>query len=373
MSEITKPGTSVLDRIRGHLEGSNTYGNSLLFWGGFIIVVAVLAGFPYITNLYTVIQTSQYFALAFLGLSLCFIWGYAGILSFGQVVFFGIAAYTFGIIGLNFGSTTGVMIALVGAIFVGTTSAALLGYFMFYGGVRDTYVTIMTLVIALVLETFMTQTAGSEWAVGKAQLGGYNGMDVPSLTFGIGQNGIILERLPLYYTLLGALVVTYIGLRLLVNSRFGMMMIAIREDETRTETFGYNIRFIKLAVFTIGGALAALSGVFYASRANFVDPSVFGITFAALPVVWVAVGGRDSLIGAIGATLLIERMRTLLSSGIGPVGSEWALVIVGSLLLGVTLYMPDGVIPTFDRVIDQIKAKRADSDQSSPPTEEVIE
>lgn len=371
---VDADAASILNRIRERLEGPNTYGNSLSFWGGFVVIVALLAVYPQTTDPYTIIQTSRYFALAFLGLSLCFIWGYAGILSFGQVVFFGVSAYAFGVIGINLSSALGISIAIIGAIFIGTAAAAVLGYFMFYGGVRDTYVTIITLVVALVLKTFMTQTAGSEWAIGEAQLGGLNGMtNIPDLTLGIGTVGIIFDRAAFYYALFAALVVTYLGLRVLVNSSFGMTMVAIREDETRTTTFGYNVPLFKLITFTIGGALAAVGGVFYATWGNYIDPSVFGIAFAALPVVWVSVGGRESLLGAIGATFVIERLRTELTSGIGPLGSEWALIVVGGLLLGVIMFMPSGVVPTVDNLIEHIQAKRADSDRSSSQTEEVIE
>ncbi len=374
MSGAVDSAVSILSGIRGRLEGPNTYGNSLVFWVAFAVVVVALAGYPLITDPYTVIQTSRYFAVAFLALSLSFIWGYAGVLSFGQVAFFGVAAYTFGAIGINLSSAMGVTVAIVGAVVVGTLAAALLGYFMFYGGVRDTYVTIMTLVVALVLNTFMAQTAGSEWAIGKAQLGGFNGMtDIPSLTLGIGETAIVFERAALYYALLVSLVLVYLGLRVLLNSSFGMTMVAIREDEARTETLGYNVPFVKLLVFTAGGALASLGGVFFASWGNYVDPSVFGIAFAALPVVWVSVGGRESLLGAIGATLVIEQMRTALSSGIGPVGSEWALVIVGGLLLGVILFMPAGVVPTLDSLVERLQERRSDQGQSAQPTEEAVE
>ncbi|MUW14986.1 urea ABC transporter permease [Halorubrum sp. CBA1125] len=373
IGDSSADGRSLLGRVRDRLEGPNTIGDSTTFWGAFAVVVAALAVYPQVVGPYTVIQTSRYFALAFLALSLCFIWGYAGVLSFGQVAFFGVAAYVFGIVGINLGSVTGAMVALVAAVVGGTLAAALLGYFMFYGGVRDTYVTIMTLVVALVLNTFMAQTAGSEWAVGEAQLGGFNGMNVPSLAFGIGQSGLVLERAALYYALLVTLVATYLGLRVLVNGSFGMTMVAVREDEARTATFGYDVPFVKLVVFTIGGALAAVGGVFYASWGNYVDPTVFGIGFAALPVVWVSIGGRESLLGAIGATLVIERMRTELSSGIGPVGSEWALVIVGGLLLTVILFMPAGVVPTLDDLADRARSRRTEQSQSTTATEEPVE
>ncbi|MHC3436796.1 urea ABC transporter, permease protein UrtC [Natrialbaceae archaeon A-gly3] len=362
-----------VSRLRGLLEGPNTYGNSPQFWAAFLVAVGALAVYPMTTDLFSIQTTTQYFALAFLALSLCVVWGYCGILSFGQVAFFGIAAYTFGVIGINFTSAAGITMALVGAVVVGSLFAAVLGYFMFYGGVRDVYVTIITLVVALVLNTFAAQTAGSEWAIGEARLGGFNGMpNIPDLALGVGGATVAFDRIGFYYLLLGALVVTYLGLRVLVNSGFGMTMVAVREDEERTATFGYNVPFVKLVVFTIGGALAAVGGVFYAAWGNFIDPSVFAILFAALPVVWVSVGGRESLIGAIGATLLIERMRTGLTSGVGPLGPEWAFVIIGGLLMVVILVMPAGVVPYLDRAGKWL-LERTDSRSPTDPAEEPTE
>ncbi|CAI49091.1 ABC-type transport system permease protein (probable substrate urea/short-chain amides) [Natronomonas pharaonis DSM 2160] len=360
-------------RIRGLLEGPNTYGNSPLFWGFFVVVVAGLAVYPMTTDPFSIQTTTQYFALAFLALSLSVVWGYCGILSFGQVAFFGVAAYTFGVIGINFGTAGGITAALLGAIVVGALFAAALGYFMFYGGVRDVYVTIITLVVALVLNTFAAQTAGSEWAIGEARLGGFNGMpDIPDLVLGVGGASVAFDRVAFYYLLLAALVVTYLGLRAFVNSGFGMTMVAVREDEARTETFGYNVPFIKLVVFTIGGALAAAGGVFYAVWGNFIDPSVFGILFAALPVVWVSVGGRESLIGAIGATFAIEWMRTGLTDGVGPLGPEWAFVIIGGLLMVVILVMPAGIVPYLDRGLKQL-LERINDRSTTEPTEGATE
>ncbi len=363
---------SVVTRLRSRLEGPNTYGNSKEFWIAFIVAASAFTVYPLLTDPYTVLQSSRYFTLGFLALSLCLVWGYAGVLSFGQVAFFGAAAYMFGIIGINFSSALGVTAAAVGAVVVGMLFAAILGYFMFYGGVRDVYVTILTLVVALVLNTFMAQTAGSEWAVGEAQLGGFNGMTgIPDFTLGIGDVSIVFSQVSFYYLVLFTLLGTYLGLRVLVNSNFGMTMVAVREDEERTATFGYNVPYIKLVVFTIGGGLAALGGVLWVSWGNYVDPAVFGIAFAALPVVWVTIGGRESLIGPLVATFAIERMQTSLSGGIGPLGPEWAMVIVGGLLLGVVLFLPSGAAPAVNDLVGQIRKQRAGQSQSTP-TEEVV-
>nr|WP_235271469.1 hypothetical protein [Halorubrum saccharovorum] len=112
MSDRLDAGSgSLLGRLRDRLEGPNTIGGSAVFWVGFAVAVAALIAYPQTTDPYTVIQSSRYLALAFLALSLCFIWGYAGVLSFGQVAFFGVAAYAFGVIGINLSSATGVVAA----------------------------------------------------------------------------------------------------------------------------------------------------------------------------------------------------------------------------------------------------------------------
>ncbi|WP_122088052.1 ABC transporter permease subunit [Halalkalicoccus subterraneus] len=340
-----------LASLRALFDGPNTRGTSDRFWMAFGLAVFVLLCYPLVASTYAVANAALFLLYAILGLSLCVIWGYCGILSFGQVAFFGVGGYVFGIVGINLADGIGAALGLLAGVGVATLFAFVLGYFMFYGGVRDVYVTIMTLVVALVVHTFMGQTAGSEWAIGEAALGGFDGMtNIPNLAIG----GFELIDTAFYYVVLLALLGTYLGLRALVNSDFGRAMVAVREDEERTELLGYDTKRIKLFVFTLGGALAGLSGVLYASWGNYMNPAVFGITFAALPVVWVSVGGRDSLLGAIGATYAIEWFSQQLSI----TGSEYALVVVGGLLLVTILWLPAGVAPA---VADWLSEK-----QSSP-------
>jgi branched-chain amino acid transport system permease protein len=342
------------------LNGPNTYGNSRAFWVAFALALIGMFAYPLLTGSYRAGQSAQYLLYGFLALSLCFIWGYCGVLSFGQVAFFGLAGYTFGVVTLNFGASSTVP-AMGASVLVATVVALALGYFMFYGGVRDVYVTIITLAFTLVLFTFMAQTAGSEWAIGDALLGGFNGMPgIPNIT--VGETALTGETF--YYLVAALLLVTYLGLRVLVNSRYGRVMVAVREDEDRAEMLGYNTSLVKLLVFTFGGTLAGLGGALFASWGNYVDPSVFELSFAALPVVWVSVGGRESLIGAIAATFGIERLSQYLAA----TGSEWALVIIGGLLLFVIMFMPKGVVPKLDSytrlALARVKEKRrSDSDK----------
>jgi branched-chain amino acid transport system permease protein len=344
---------SVVSRLRHRFEGPNTVGNTAGFWVGFLVAVVALAAYPLVMGSYQASRLSLFLIYAFLGLSLSVVWGYAGVLSFGQVVFFGIAGYTFAVVSVNFATPLGITAAAVAGVTSGAVVAAVLGYFMFYGGVRDVYVTIITLVSTLVLYTFMAQTAGAEWTIGEAALGGFNGIPtIPNAVLGV--DGIaILDltaslfvltplgefELPLfYYFVLALLVATYLGLRALVNSDYGRVMVAVREDEDRTQMFGYDVTKVKLVVFTVGGALAGLSGVLYAAWGNYVSPDVFELAFASLPVIWVSVGGRKTLLGAVVATVGIEFFRNSLAG-------EWAFVIVGALLLVFILALPGGIVP----------------------------
>ncbi|GGO00667.1 branched-chain amino acid ABC transporter permease [Haloarcula pellucida] len=350
--------SGALAGLRSRFEGPNTVGNSRGFWVGFLVAVLALAAYPFVVGSYQASRFSLFLVYAFLGLSLSVVWGYAGVLSFGQVVFFGVAGYTFGVVSVNFATPAGITGAFLVGVFGGALMAFVLGYFMIYGGVRNVYVTIITLVSTLVLHTFMAQTAGDEWTIGEAALGGFNGMPtIPNLAFGVGGASITFSSMTFYYLVLGLLVATYLGLRALVNSDYGRVMVAVREDEDRTRMFGYDVERVKLAVFTLGGALAGLSGVLYAAWGNYMSPGVFELTFASLPVIWVSVGGRKTLLGAVTATVGIEFLRNSL-------GGELAFVIVGVLLLVFILGLPGGIVPWVHRTYVEM---RSDGATPEPP------
>ncbi|MFB6157259.1 MAG: urea ABC transporter permease [Haloferacaceae archaeon] len=330
------------NRLVRRLNGPNTVGNSRVFWGLFGVATLLLVAQPLLRSAYAASQFTLFLAYGLLALSLSIIWGYTGILSFGQVAFFGFAGYTYALVSLNLGGATGSTVALVAALAASTLSAALLGYFMFYGQVRDVYVAIMTLVVTLVVHTFLGQTAGSEWTVGSVALGGFNGIPgIRDFTLGVGGASVVLSGAGFYWLVLAVLLAAYLGARVLVNGRYGFAMVAVREDEDRTEMLGYDVRRVKLAVFTLSGTLAGLSGVFYVTWGNYVSPGVFSLTFATIPVVWVSFGGRKSLLGAVVGTVVIEWVRKWFSIN----ASEFAIVFVGAILLVSILFLPGGVIP----------------------------
>lgn len=338
--------TGAVTSFRALFEGPHTVGNSREFWAGFVVLVVLALAYPVLTNTYQIIVTTGYFIWVFLALSLSVIWGYGGIFSFGQTAFFGLGGYTFGVVGINLIEITGATnLALVAGVVLPAVFAALLGYFMFYGRVSGVYVAIITLATTLILELLFSRTAGSQYTIGDAALGGYNGMtDIPSIALGYQSATLALGSGGMYYFVIILLVALYLGLRYLVNSEFGYVMVATREDEDRTEMFGYDIRFVKLQMFTLGGALAGLGGVLFAASGNFISPPIMGLTFAALPVIWVTVGGRTTLVGGIVGAFGLQYLNNSLSS----IGSEYAFIILGVILLVIVVLFPSGIVPTVD-------------------------
>ena len=328
-------------RVLPLLDGPQTLGGGRLFWAVFGVIVAVAALIPQFVNAFVVSNLAYFLLWVFMALGLSLIWGYAGILSFGQTAFFGLAGYTYGVISVNLGDAgLWTWFAFVVALAMPVVLALVLGYFMFYGGIRDVFVGIVTLSVTLVFETFMAQTAGPEWTIGEARLNGFNGMsNMPPLTLPWGEESVIFDGPAFFWLVLALVVVAYIGLRILVNSRFGNVLVAIRENPDRAEMLGYNVRAYQLAVFVIGSVLAGMSGALYTLWGSYITPSSMGLTAAALPIIWVAAGGRKDLTATLIATVFL----TWLSQQLAVKGNQYALIWMGAILLTVVLFAPQGL------------------------------
>ena len=303
----------------------------------------IAVGYPLLADGYTVGNIVYFFTWIFMALGLSLIWGYGGALSFGQTAFFGIAGYAYGVLTINFGAAYGLtLVAVIVALVCAAVFAAVLGYFLFFGRISGVFLGIVTLSVTLIFERFMAQTAGPEWHIGKARLNGFNGMSgMPPITMPWpGGDLVLFPDVGLYYLMLGLLVLVYLGLRILVNSRFGNVLVAIRENPERAEMLGYDIRKYQLGAFVIGAALAGLSGVLYTSWGQYITPSSMSITAAALPIVWVAVGGRGDLTATLVGTLVVLSAFQALTI----YGSQYALVVMGLLLVVTVLAAPSGLI-----------------------------
>ena len=340
-SEAPRKGR--LRRALSALEGPQTLGSGPLFWIGFAVAVALAAALPLVEDGYTVGNCAYFLCWVFMALGLCLIWGYGGALSFGQTAFFGLSGYGYGVITLNWGGAVGMtLLATLLAVLLSAAMAAVLGYFLFFGRIRGVFLGIVTLSVTLVFERFMAQTAGPEWHIGAARLNGFNGMSgMPPLTIPWFDGDLALfPDTPLYLVILGLLVVVYLALRLLVNSRFGNVLVAIRENPERATMLGYDVRKYQLAAFVVGSALAGLSGVLYTAWGQYITPSSMGLTAASLPIVWVAVGGRHDLSATLVGTLLVLAGFQALTI----YGSQYALVVMGLLLVLTVLLAPEGLV-----------------------------
>ncbi|MEM9061433.1 MAG: branched-chain amino acid ABC transporter permease [Pseudomonadota bacterium] len=316
------------------------------------LIIAVLAviftlAAPSVFELFTIINLTTAIALAMLALSLALVWGYGGILCFGQTAFFGIGAYAYTIAAINFGGSTG---AILVAILVAAAAAAILGYVVFYGRVSDVYLAVITLTVALILYSLIRRTSGPEYKIGNALLGGFNGVTSPPINVPWAPYSMLFPE-HLFYVAMVALILAYIFCGWLVRTHFGRVCISIRENELRAELIGYDTRLYKLGIFTIGAAIAGLAGVLFSNGIGRVTPDVFNLYNSALTIIWVIVGGRGTLIGPIlGAFGLFYLTASL--------GSQSVLnnnLVLGVILIVFVLGVPKGVVPT---VTDWLSSRR---------------
>lgn len=324
------------------LNGPQTFGSGPWFWGTLMAFALLALAAPALVSEYTITEFAYYLLWVFMALGLSLMWGYAGILSFGQTAFFGIGGYAYGVLSINLGAAHGMaLFSVVCAVGVAGMSAVVFGYFMFYGRVKDVFLGIMTLCLTLVLETFMQQTAGSQWAIGRAALNGYNGMGgMPTISIPFFGGPMVLEGRGLYWALMSLVAVVYCLLRILINSDFGRVLVAIRESPERATALGYDIRPYQLVTFVIGSMLAALSGVFFTSWGTYITPSSMGLLAAIGPVVWVTVGGRRDLTACILSTVIL----VWISQALTEYGAQYALVVMGIVLAVCVVLVPDGLV-----------------------------
>ncbi|HAF26189.1 MAG TPA: urea ABC transporter permease [Lachnospiraceae bacterium] len=304
---------------------------------------------PLLVGAYKASSYTYYLTCIILTLSVTLVWGYTGIFSFGQGAFFGIGGYAYGIIMQLIGKNEmSIPIALVAIIIAGLV-AALIGYFMFYGGINDVFVGLITMCVTIALTTFMGQTSGEQWKIGSVSLGGYNGLSgVPSIQLG----PIKLSTNGMYYFVLIIMVLIYLFLRRFLKTREGYSLIAIRENRERSELFGYNINLTQTLVFGVGGMIAGLGGVLYAAWGNYITPDSMSLASSTIPVVLAAAGGRKNATAAMIFTFIYYFISRRLSA----TGSQYTLVFLGFFLIFVILIVPDGLLySAFNKVDQKIK------------------
>ncbi len=301
-----------------------------------ILVTAILVWvMPLLISTYTLTILIVY---GMLGLSLGLIWGFGGILCFGQAAFFGMGAYTYAIAAINIGESTAPMIL---AVLVPAVFAALLGAMMFYGRLTDVYLGVITLVVTLILFKFINSTAGPQYVIGNARLGGFNG--IPGFqTLNIpGSPDDYIWGDSYFYVCAVLLGLVFFLVSALLRSSFGRIAVGIRENETRMSLMGYDVRARKTILFATGAAIAGLAGALFANWAEIVTPSLFSLGQSAEIIIWCIVGGLGTRLGPILGAAGLAYLKFLL----GQQSMIDNTLITGLILVLFVLFLPKGVVP----------------------------
>jgi len=308
------------------------------------IGVLLLLVLPGVLDEYTLLQVTIYAVMSILAVSLGFIWGFGGILCFGQAAFFGLGSYTYAIAVMNIGDST---LPVVIAIVLPGLFALLLGYVIFYGRLSDVYMGVITLTVTLILFNLVNSTAGPEWKIGSAPLGGFNGIPgIPTLNVP-GQPERTLDARQLFELTMVCLLLVYIGLRALIAAKIGRVIVAAKENEQRVLLLGYDARAYKLGCFALGGAIAGLSGCLFANWGAFTSPTVFGLAQSAQIIIWVIVGGLGTLVGPVLGCALIQWLTT-------QIGTQQLVnsnLVLGLILVVFVLLVPRGIVPSLGDLI----------------------
>ena len=317
-----------------------------------IIILAVIL--PTIIPAFRLRLIGRFLALAIIALGIDLIWGYTGLLSLGHGIFFALGGYALAMhVNLqlpegqipSFFTLYGVQelpwiwqpfysfpVTILGLIIIPGIVAGLIGYLVFRNRIKGVYFSILTQAALLVFYNFFN---------GQQELiNGTNGLKTDTeKIFGVlvGTPGV---QRTFYIITVVALVLIYLLCRWLTSGRFGRLLKAIRDDETRVRFSGYNPTGYKVLVFAISGAIAGIAGALYTVQTGIITPSIMEVAFSIEMVIWVAVGGRGTLIGAIIGTMLVRLAQTFLSESFPEV---W-LFFQGALFLIVVTVLPDGIV-----------------------------
>lgn len=303
---------------------------------------------PYLVAGYPVFILPQYMLFGVLALTLCLLWGFGGMVSFGQGAFFAIGAYALGITLQRLDSAASPWLGLLLALVLGAGVAGVIGYFLFSADVRDSYFVLVTLAISTIV--YVIANSQSDLT------GGFNGIYVARLKLPLpgGASLSLGSDLAVYYTVFVFTLLAYLGFRLLQASAFGKVLVGIRENEDRTRALGYNTALYKTGAFAISGGVAALAGSFYATDAGFVSPSLGGVLFSTGVLVWVAVGGRDYYVGALIGAIAISVLSNVLNSLI----PEFWQLLLGVLFVLVIVFFRRGLIGSLLRMPQYLRDRR---------------
>ena len=325
-----------------------------IFW---VLLIAFVVAAPSLLPVFRLNLLGRYLSLAIVALGVDLIWGFTGLLSLGQGIFFTLGGYCVAMyLQLNsssefpnnipeFFALYGVkdlpffwapfespLFTLFAAWLIPALVAAILGFLVFRNRIKGVYFSILTQASLLVFFNFFN---------GQQKLiNGTNGLktDVTQL-FGQMVGSELMQRY--FFWITAFLVITaWFFSKWLIKGRFGNILIGIRDDEPRVRFTGYNPVLFKTIIFSIAGALAGISGALYTVQSGIVSPQFMTVPFSIEMVIWVAVGGRGTLLGAILGAVFINYAKSLVSEALP---ASW-MFIQGGLFILVVTTLPQGIL-----------------------------
>lgn len=332
-----------------------------------LVVIALLIA-PLFLSDFRLSLLAKFLAFAIVAIGLDLIWGFTGILSLGHGVFFGLGAYCMGMyLKLeasggklpDFMSWSGLSelpwfwqpfkqawFALPAGIFIPMLLAFILGSVTFRNRIKGVYFTIITQALVIIATTLF---------VGQQQFtGGTNGITGFQTIFGYSLSSASTKTM-LYWVTVVMLILVFMGCKWLVKSRAGRVLVAVRDAENRARFIGYNPSKYQLFVFCVSAGIAGLAGMLFVLHVGIISPTTMGIMPSIEIVLWVALGGRGTLIGAAIGAIVVNAAKSGLSE---LMPNTWSLFL-GLMFVVVVVFMPKGMVGLYEKLVERLKKRRS--------------
>lgn len=336
-----------------------------LIFGAAAVLLLVVA--PMTLSEFRLNLLGKFLTFAIVALGIDLIWGFTGILSLGHGVYFGLGAYSIAMY-LKLEASQGKLpdfmswsgltelpffwkpfehawFAMAMVILLPVSLALILGFLTFRNRIKGVYFSILSQALAII---FVTLFIGQQ-----PYTGGTNGLTDYKTIFGISLAGSTTQ---FYLYIISALVLgaCYLLCRQLTGARFGRVLMAIRDGENRVRFTGYDPATYKLAAYAISAALAGIAGALFVLQVGIISPAMMGIVPSIEMAIWVAVGGRGTLVGAVVGALLVNAAKSSFSETFP---DAW-LYFIGFLFVGVVLFFPGGIVGLIKQLPEKFRALR---------------
>src|SRR5512147_1003402 len=334
-----------------------------------ILALLLLVVLPLSLDAFRLNLVGKYLTYAFVAVGLVMVWGYGGVLSLGQGVFFGLGGYAMAMFlkleasdpeSTKIQSTPGIPdfmdwnqltelpwfwvpfkslpFALIAVVAVPTLLAWIVSFAMFKRRVGGVYFAIITQAVALILTVLIIGQQG--------YTGGVNGMTDLKTMWGWDTRTDSAKYI-LYYACVALLIGSMLLCRWIQKGKAGTLLLAMRDKEDRVRFSGYDVANFKIFVFCLAAALSGIGGALFTLQVGFMSPSFVGIVPSIEMVIYAAVGGRMSLVGAVYGTLLVNFGKTYFSESFPDL---W-LFLMATLFIGVTMAFPDGLAGVWEQKV----------------------